>query len=377
MSNNSDNSSQGNAGFGPYNRKEKIPRHLDSINAQWLTGMLQNRYPGLVVENMEVVNVRNGHTTKMQVKLSFNEVGKKSGIPENVCLKANWSEGFDSGDICELEARFYHYVRDDLGVPAPRAFYSDWDGDGSGQGVVVMEDLVLEGGVFGHSTHHIGIDGVAHGLESLATLHAGWWGSAKLDQHSWLKPSMDTPIDTGQLDMMWPWAEKNIVKPEYQAFLPRWLLDEPKRFFRAFEKLGVFERQQTSPRCVVHGDSHLGNSYLRTNGERLWLDWQLVRKGRPWRDVTYFMLGSLTIEERRSAERDLLRHYRQALVAKGAQDVSSDDEIFNQYCHWPIYGMQSWIANMDEWGQIGFPMVQRFFTAAADHDTLKLLESVS
>jgi len=64
-------------------------------------------------------------------------------------------------------------------------------------------------------------------------------------------------------------------------------------------------------------------------------------------------------------------------VAKGAQHVSSDDEIFNQYRHWPIYGMQSWIANMDEWGQTGFPMVQRFFTAAADHDTLKLLESVS
>jgi len=292
VTSNSDNSSQVSGGFGPYKRAQKIPRHLDSINAQWLTGMLQNRYPGLVVENMEVVNVRNGHTTKMQVKLSFNEVGKKSGIPENVCLKANWSEGFDSGDICELEARFYHYVRDDLGVPAPRAYYSDWDGDGSGQGLVVMEDLVLEGGTFGHSTHHIGIDGVAHGLESLATLHAGWWGSAKLDQHSWLQPSMDTPIDTGQLDMMWPWAEKNIVKPEYQAFLPRWLLDEPKRFFRAFEKLGIFERQQTTPRCVVHGDSHLGNSYLRTNGERLWLDWQLVRKGRPWRDVTYFMLGS-------------------------------------------------------------------------------------
>ena len=262
------------ATFGPYGRREKIPRHLDSITGDWLEGMLQNRYPGIAVRGMETVDVRNGHTTKMRVRLDLNDVGRAAGIPETVCLKANWSEGFDSGDICELEARFYYYVRDDLGGPAPRAFYADWDGDGSGQGLVVMEDLVGEGGVFGHSTHHIGIDGVAHGLESLARLHGGWWDSPKLDQHSWLKPSMDTPIDTGQLEMMWPWAEKNIVKPEYQAFLPRWLLDEPARFFRAFEKLGVYERQQTSPRCVVHGDSHLGNSYLRPNGERVWLGGQ-------------------------------------------------------------------------------------------------------
>ena len=363
-------------GFGPYHRRDKIPRHLDQVNAGWLTEMLANRYPGIEVRAMDIVDLRNGHTTKMRVKLTLNEVGTTAGIPETVCLKANWSEGFDSGDICELEARFYHYIRDDLGVPAPIAYYADWDGDGSGQGLVVMEDLVGGGGTFGHSTHHIGIDGVAHGLESLAKLHAGWWGSDKLDQHAWLQTSMDTPIDCGQLEMMWPWAEKNIAKPEYQAFLPDWLLNDPSRFFRAFDSLCRYERNQTGPRCVVHGDSHLGNSYLRTSGERVWLDWQLVRKGYPWRDVTYFMLGSLTIEERRSAQRDLLRHYREALVASGAENVIDDAAIFEHFRRWPLYGMQSWIANMDEWGQIGFPMVQRFFTAAEDLDTLGLLESV-
>ena len=65
------------------------------------------------------------------------------------------------------------------------------------------------------------------------------------------------------------------------------------------------EQSQTGPRCVVHGDCHLGNSYRRADGERIWLDWQLVRKGRPWRDLTYFMIGSLTIEERRQSERAL------------------------------------------------------------------------
>src|SRR3546814_1240936 len=107
--------------------------------------------------------------------------------------------------------------------------------------------------------------------------------------------------------MMYSWVEINLAKQEYKDVLPKGLLDEPDRVIRLLDRLTAFEHAQTGPRCLVHGDSHQGNSYVRPNGERVWLDWQLVRKGRPWRDVTYFMLGALTIDERRSAARDLLR----------------------------------------------------------------------
>src|SRR3546814_6725291 len=70
-------------------------------------------------------------------------------------------------DICELEARFYHESANMPALPAARCYYADWDGDGSGQGVVVLEDLADAGGKFGHSTDVIGIDGVAKALEGL------------------------------------------------------------------------------------------------------------------------------------------------------------------------------------------------------------------
>src|SRR3546814_5304331 len=76
-------------------------------------------------------------------------------------------------DICELEARFYHESANMPALPAARCYYADWDGDGSGQGVVVLEDLADAGGKFGHSTDVIGIDGVAKALEGLATLEIG------------------------------------------------------------------------------------------------------------------------------------------------------------------------------------------------------------
>lgn len=38
-----------------------------------------------------------------------------------------------------------------------------------------------------------------------------------------------------------------------------------------------------------------------------------------------------------------------------------------------MYGIQAWVANSDSWGQNGLPMNERFFAAAEDLGTWKLL----
>jgi hypothetical protein len=360
----------------PYpERQAPLPRDLIDVTPQWLTSVMRNRYPGLEVRDMEVVELRNGHTTKMRVKLALNDVGKSAGIPGNVCLKANWSGGFSDVDIHALEARFYHFARNIMKVPSPEVYFADWDADSQNQGFVVMEDLVTTGGTFGHSTDHIGVDNVAKAMESYAKFHGGSWADKKLETFTWLPRSMGTPIDCDQLVMMWPFVEKNLAKEEYRAFLPSWLLDDPQSFHAVFGGLRKFEQRQPGPYCIVHGDSHQGNSYIRPSGERIWIDWQLVRQGRPWRDLTYFLIGSLTIEERRANDRHLLEHYRAHLIATGAEDVPDMDTIWENYRRWPVYGCQSWIANMDEWGQDGLPMNKRFFMALDDLDTVRLLKA--
>lgn len=358
----------------PYpTRQGRLPRHLHEVNSQWLSRLLAHRYTGIEVHGLSVVEIKNSHTTKLRVALELNEVGRAAGIPSQVCLKSNWSEGFESGDICELEARFYHLMRDQLQAPVPRSYYADWDGDGGGRGVVVMEDLGVAEGDFGNSAHHLGVDGVARGLESLAALHGALWDSPLLAAQSWLQTSMNTPVDTDQVLRMYNYIKLNLAKPSYQAFLPRWLYDQPTLLAHAFDELAEFERTQPGPRCLVHGDSHQGNSFLRAGGERVWHDWQLVRQGQPWRDVTYFMLGALTIEERRSSAAELIRHYREALSATGARDVPDQDSAWAHFRRWPVYGMQAWLANVDHWGQGGMHMVERFFCAAEDLETIPLL----
>ncbi len=358
----------------PYpTRQGRLPRDLAEVTPAWLTGLLRHRYPGIEVQGFTVVELKNSHTTKLRLSLELNDVGRAAGIPREVCLKSNWSEGFESGDICELEARFYHLMRDQLQAPVPRAAYADWDGDGGGRGIVVMEDLGAAEGRFGNSGDHLGVDGVARGLQSLAVLHGALWDSTVLPAQRWLKTSMDTAVDTEQVLRNHNYIALNLAKPSYRAFLPRWIIDTPELLAHAYDHLAEFARTQPGPLCLVHGDSHQGNSFLRANGERVWHDWQLVRRGQPWRDVAYFMLGALTIDERRASAGPLIRHYREALMATGARDVPDQDTAWGHFRRWPVYGMQAWLGNVDQWGQSGMQMVERFFAAAEDLDTIALL----
>lgn len=67
----------------------RLPRQLGEVNATWLTQLLQPRYPSIEVLALTVVEVRNGHTTKLRARLELNEVGQRAGIPPHVCLKSN------------------------------------------------------------------------------------------------------------------------------------------------------------------------------------------------------------------------------------------------------------------------------------------------
>src|SRR3546814_17626545 len=78
--------------YGPYGRDVPIPRHLEDVTAEWLGGLMANRYPGLVIEAMETVDLHNSHTSNLRVAVEYNADGKAAGFHDHLCLKENWSE---------------------------------------------------------------------------------------------------------------------------------------------------------------------------------------------------------------------------------------------------------------------------------------------
>src|SRR5690554_1980009 len=151
-------------------RSEKLPTDLDQVTPAWLNRTLQLRYPDLEVRDFEVVELNNTHTTKLRLVLELNQAAVEAGFPRNVCLKANWSGSpLSSGSgICELEARFYRYFREQLAVPAPLSYYADWDEDNFNQGLVVMEDLACSDVTFCTAIDPIDAAEMARSLEGMA-----------------------------------------------------------------------------------------------------------------------------------------------------------------------------------------------------------------
>ena len=72
---------------------------------------------------------------------------------------------------------------------------------------------------------------------------------------------------------------------------------------------------RAAPHTVLHGDGHPGNVFVR-NGKAGLLDWQVVKRGHPSRDLAYSLITGMTTEERQANQRELLDVYRQALAAK-------------------------------------------------------------
>jgi aminoglycoside phosphotransferase (APT) family kinase protein len=93
------------------------------------------------------------------------------------------------------------------------------------------------------------------------------------------------------------------------------------------------------PHTVLHGDSHPGNTYFR-DGRAGLLDWQVVRRGHPSRDLTYTLVLGMSTQDRRAVERDLLDVYRKALAAGGGPDFSRDD-LWTRYRQAGLYAYVS------------------------------------
>ncbi len=76
----------------------------------------------------------------------------------------------------------------------------------------------------------------------------------------------------------------------------------------------------------MHGDYRLDNLLFPPSGPGVCaVDWQTLSLALPARDLAYFTGTSLTVDDRRVHERDLVAAYHQALTAYGVAAYSLED----------------------------------------------------
>lgn len=200
----------------------------------------------------------------------------------------------------------------------------------------------------------------------LAGLHARYWERTP-PELDFLRP----------WSMVNGWAVLNLVAATIGLRrLQRTGAPKPRGIKSARDVSSTFSRcaqwARSGPQTLLHGDAHVGNTYGLADGSIGFYDWQLVRTGSWAHDVGYFIGSSLTVEDRRDAEEDLLLAYRAALQAAGVPAPEWPD-MWLAYRRTPAYGygiwLQTWTFGGYQDDAISEACMARFAAAYDDLDT--------
>jgi aminoglycoside phosphotransferase (APT) family kinase protein len=222
------------------------------------------------------------------------------------------------------------------------------------------------------------IDQVANGVRGLARMHGQFWG-ARLDIHptlGWLEPFV---AFQGMR-----YAPLHIAHERLGDTVPAEIpaLSGTELFVDIWARyIGTLTGDPRSPQTLLHGDPHIGNTYVLPGDDVGFLDWQMARRGNWSLDLGYFLQGALTIEDRRRAERDLLAEYRDAL-ALPADELPSAEGIWLRYRASVAHGLAIWMATLsggDAWqsAAICLALAQRYSAAFVDLESRSALETIS
>ncbi|WP_300400499.1 phosphotransferase [Nocardioides sp.] len=343
----------------------RLPLSLDEVTPDWLTGALHDHFPGAVVTGVRRDREFFGTAASARLHLEYAPGGRPG--PASVHIKGGFDDTWRKRVWMALqqEVHFYRDFADDVELNLSQVYFADLDD--SPQGVLVMEDLAARGVSFGQNMLPVTADHVAGVLESVAGMHAAWWGSPRLAQMSGWEQPQRTFL-------------KYLLRPNHWDVLVNWtngdLLLEAvgtaENGIAALEKLWAWCDAQ--PRTLVHGDLHGGNIFYEPDGRPGFLDWQLCFGGTYSHDMAWIIITALTVEQRRAHERDLVATYRDALRGAGGPAPTASD-MWVAYRRQTAHAIASYgsvprdngpEAVLEEAGL-------RAFSAAIDHDVLGVL----
>ena len=346
-----------------------LPLTLDEATPEWLTYALSERFPGVVVAGVTREAERAGTSTSAQLNLEYRSRGDRGDAPDTVYIKG----GFDAVMRRRVwlgliqEARFFAEWAPEMPVNIPRCYFAGWDVHAK-QGVVLLEDMAPRNVHFGYATDVLSVDDVAKIIEGQAKYHAKFWADPRLkDYKVWAEPQRAF-LRYLMRDKMWDEVEGRPYAP-----LLNQLFSSREQARACSQRLWDINDSKTP--TLVHGDCHSGNLFYEADGSPGFLDWQCVFASVPGHDHNEMLCTTLTVEDRRKSERDLIRHYRDELVANGLKDAPSADELFFSYRQnimhvvnsgvWNPYDMQvALVTDQSAW---------RSLTAALDLDVVGAL----
>jgi hypothetical protein len=309
----------------------RVPSCVELITPAWLTAALCRAVPGARVLAVRDGGGTSGTTYRRRLELDLDDVARAGGVPGTVFTKSapGVLQRITLAITGPVEALFYTRLRPQLRIEAPVCFHGVVD-ERRMAAITVLEDLVAtKQATFLDPTTRVTREMAEQIVTTLAWIHGPLAGSPAATRF------------TKTYQRMWQDAltlaniERYFLRcfDEAGELLAEPVRRHPRRAWNAvLRSIAVHGRR---PATVLHNDVHLGNWYRTGDGRMGLCDWQAVVRGHWSRDLAYALVTTLTVEDRRAWERDLVQLYLQELGAAGGGPVSMDEA-------WQAYREQTW-----------------------------------
>ena len=298
---------------GALGGRRAFPRRIDDLTPTVLSEIIGRR-----IDSVPILDGAGGTSSRAGLGLTGDDV-PASGFVKMSAATAGIRMLGELAGLGETEVRFYRELAPELGAAVPHSYGSAYDSL-TGRYVIVLEDMSTSPCEFPDTLNPLSTDKLAQVVEVLAALHARFWGrlpekSGGTGRFGWLVAPSEDPA--------------NLVTPTVMRTSARRLARSTSIPVHAGHYIwenypAVTALIDSGPHTVLHGDSHPGNTFFR-DGRAGLLDWQVVRRGHPCRDLAYAIVLGTPVSDRAGVERDLLDTYRAALAARGGPRFDRDD----------------------------------------------------
>jgi hypothetical protein len=316
-----------------------VPRNGLDLTEEWLTAVLCEGHPEAEVTGYESPHGHSGTSTRAALRVRYNAAGRRAGLPEDLFTKttATYRQRLLLGgaDVLWGETHFFMTFRPRVQMEAPRGYWGGVDPQ-SWRSMILMEDVAAtRGAEFIEPTTPLTRAQVEDVLRNMAAYHGAWWQAPEL---AVLKTPRDHCHNVASfIDME---ARCAVGMDRARAVIPPRLHGHADRLWKGTQ-LSLELATTELPRTLLHGDSHVGQTYITADGRMGLTDWQATLQGGWGYDFAYFVGSACEPEDRRAWEGELLELYLGGLADAGAPAPSFDDawltyrqQLFYPYSAW-------------------------------------------
>ncbi|MEM9037543.1 MAG: phosphotransferase [Actinomycetota bacterium] len=296
--------------------QEQVPASFDEVDDVLLAELLGEALGGGRLRGFTAERIGEGvgmmgslHRVRLDVE------GGDGSAPSSVIVKLAGDDAFGRQNAAmfgwfQREVHFYSAIADgSVRTPACHAARHD---AGTDDFVLVLEDL-------GHlrtvdQIAGCSIEDARTVMRALARFGAAFWeDTERVDgvPHAW-----DSPNPEGFAFVM------GECGPQFEQRFPGRLPPELSAAIAEMPAavMDLFTPPPELPHTLMHNDFRLDNLLFDDEHDEVAiLDWQLLTKGAAGGDVAYFLSQSMSVEDRRTHERELVGLYHSTLAELGAE----------------------------------------------------------